>query len=377
VTNYSQDSSGTVSVISGKTNTVIGNPIPVGSGPEGIAFDPANGNLYVVNSGNNPGSVSVISGKTNTVIGSPITIGNLPQFIAFDSANGNMYVTNRADGTVSVISTLSSQTAPDTTITSTVDGNRATVQNAGTTLSTSIQFTFTATPGTKPIAGFECRLDNSAFSACSSPTTLNNLAAGIQHNFQVRAVDTAGNRDPTPATIRWTILTPAQGIQHVIQLKHSMHLNPATDQTLDIRLNVALQLAQNNIKSGTCIQLTVFIKLVQAELRVGQVSSVQATQLIQGAQNIQTALGCTVASSGNGIGPLSASPSPPLSSLNLTQSQQQQPQTTASSPSLLQPQPQSHLYTNQYRYPSQYPHLFQIPRSQPPQYQQPPSVNQR
>jgi YVTN family beta-propeller protein len=288
VTNYSQDSSGTVSVISGKTNTVIGNPIPVGSGPEGIAFDPANGNLYVVNSGNNPGSVSVISGKTNTVIGSPITIGNLPQFIAFDSANGNMYVTNRADGTVSVISTLSSQTAPDTTITSTVDGNRATVQNAGTTLSTSIQFTFTATPGTKPIAGFECRLDNSAFSACSSPTTLNNLAAGIQHNFQVRAVDTAGNRDPTPATIRWTILTPAQGIQHVIQLKHSMHLNPATDQTLDIRLNVALQLAQNNIKSGTCIQLTVFIKLVQAELRVGQVSSVQATQLIQGAQNIQT-----------------------------------------------------------------------------------------
>jgi hypothetical protein len=124
-----------------------------------------------------------------------------------------------------------------------------------------------------------------------------------------------------------------------------------------------LQFAQNNVKSGTCIQLTVFIKQVQAELRVGQVSSIQSTQLIQGAQNIQTALGCTVAQSANGIGPLSASPSPP--SLNLTQTQQKQPQTMASSPSLSQPQPQSpYPYTNQYRYPPQYPYLSQIPQSQ-------------
>jgi len=121
-----------------------------------------------------------------------------------------------------------------------------------------------------------------------------------------------------------------------------------------------LHFAQNNAKSGTCIQLTVFIKLVQAELQVGQVSSVQATQLIQGAQNIQAALGCTVASSPNGIGPLSASPSPP--SLNMTQSQQKQPQTGASSPSLLQPQSQSpYPYSNQYRYPSQYPQSQQLP----------------
>ena len=40
----------TVSVISGQTNTVIGSPIPVGSGPADIAFDSANGDLYVTNS---------------------------------------------------------------------------------------------------------------------------------------------------------------------------------------------------------------------------------------------------------------------------------------------------------------------------------------
>jgi len=110
----------------------------------------------------------------------------------------------------------------------------------------------------------------------------------------------------------------------------------------------------------------VFIKLVQAELRVGHVISFQATQLIQAAQNIQTALGCPVASSGNGIvtsSPLTSS----ASSFNSNQSQQQS-KTPASSSSLMQPKSQSpNLYTNQYRYPSQYPYLSQIPQSQSPQ----------
>jgi len=71
-----------------------------------------------------------------------------------------------------------------------------------------------------------------------------------------------------------------------------MHLDPATDQMLDIRLNIASQFAQNNVKTSTCTQLTVFINLVQADLRVGHVTSAQANQLIQAAQAIQKTLGC-------------------------------------------------------------------------------------
>jgi YVTN family beta-propeller protein len=76
--------------------------IRVGSGPDAIAFDSMNGNLYVANQVD--GTVSVISGQTNTVIGSPIPVGKTPFGIAFDSANGNLYVTNSGDNTVSVIS---------------------------------------------------------------------------------------------------------------------------------------------------------------------------------------------------------------------------------------------------------------------------------
>jgi len=52
-------------------------------------------------------------------------------------------------------------------------------------------------------------------SSCSSPITFNNLATG-SHTFEVRAVDTAGNKDPSPATLTWKVVTPKQALQKLI-----------------------------------------------------------------------------------------------------------------------------------------------------------------
>lgn len=72
-------------------------------------------------------------------------------------------------------------------------------------------FTFTGSGlfGT-PALSFECKLDAAAFSACSSPQNYTMLADG-SHTFQVRAVDLAGNIDPTPASFTWTISTSYTG----------------------------------------------------------------------------------------------------------------------------------------------------------------------
>jgi YVTN family beta-propeller protein len=84
----------TVSVIDGSTNQVIGN-IVMGSvgGPVGVAFDSANGDVYVANTGTGTSSetISVIDGSTNQIIGTIPVSG--PQQVAFDSANGDIYVT--------------------------------------------------------------------------------------------------------------------------------------------------------------------------------------------------------------------------------------------------------------------------------------------
>jgi hypothetical protein len=51
---------------------------------------------------------------------------------------------------------------------------------------------------------FECRIDGGAFLACLSPMRYSGLAAGA-HTFSARAIDLAGNVDPTPATRDFTI----------------------------------------------------------------------------------------------------------------------------------------------------------------------------
>jgi hypothetical protein len=55
---------------------------------------------------------------------------------------------------------------------------------------------------------FECRVDAGAWASCSSAHTTASLADGA-HTFEVRATDPAGNVDPTPASLSFTVDTAA------------------------------------------------------------------------------------------------------------------------------------------------------------------------
>ncbi len=63
---------------------------------------------------------------------------------------------------------------------------------------------------TEPTAGFECRLDGSNFTSCTSPQGYTNLAEG-SHAFDVRAFDDAGNRSVV-ASRTWAIDTSAPAV---------------------------------------------------------------------------------------------------------------------------------------------------------------------
>ena len=62
-------------------------------------------------------------------------------------------------------------------------------------------FEFAGDDNLSGLAGFECSVDGAPFATCASPYTAT-VATG-PHEFQVRAVDTAGNRDPWPFRQSW------------------------------------------------------------------------------------------------------------------------------------------------------------------------------
>ena len=85
-------------------------------------------------------------------------------------------------------------TAPETTIGS---------GPSGTTTSTGASFAFSSSEDN---SSFQCKLDSGSWGACVSPTAYSSVAIG-SHTFSVKATDTAGNTDASPATQSWTVQT--------------------------------------------------------------------------------------------------------------------------------------------------------------------------
>jgi hypothetical protein len=204
----------TVSVIdTTKTPNTVATTVATGlSAPHtiGIAHDPVDQRMYVTSSNirfdfpSVPRPVTVIDTNTNTVVGNPIPVGIGTRGIAYDPEHGRMYVVNSESSTVSVIQI----TTAAATINSAIDGNGSPVSNGGSISSDDITFTFSGTATTPTtVASFECRLDNAAFAPCTSPLVFNNVPPG-SHTFQVRAVDESGNRQVPSTSFSWQIVAP-------------------------------------------------------------------------------------------------------------------------------------------------------------------------
>ena len=73
---------------------------------------------------------------------------------------------------------------------------------AARTASRSARFVFSASEAG---SGLWCKLDDRAWSACSSPRRLTGLSEG-KHELLAAATDAAGNVDPTPVAHSWTVM---------------------------------------------------------------------------------------------------------------------------------------------------------------------------
>ena len=117
-----------------------------------------------------------------------------------EDCSGRIYVTS-FDGPVYRLAAGGSSgdcgadtTPPETTIDS---------GPAGTITADQAEFAFSSSEAG---SSFECELDGGSFSPCGSPKSYAGLPDGV-HDFKVRAIDAAGNTDPTPATRTFTVDT--------------------------------------------------------------------------------------------------------------------------------------------------------------------------
>ncbi|MCX6727552.1 MAG: hypothetical protein NTX11_01940 [Candidatus Saccharibacteria bacterium] len=131
-----------------------------------------------------------VDGAAYQLCGDPFTTNTLTAgshtFYAYASnVNGDSTIENRTW----VIDT----TAPDTFISGTYAGD--------VTVNTSSAFEFTSPENPTT---FECSIDSSPYTACTSPYTTADLVPGA-HTFRVRAIDAANNIDASPATYTWRV----------------------------------------------------------------------------------------------------------------------------------------------------------------------------
>src|SRR4029078_7791002 len=94
---------------------------------------------------------------------------------------------------------------PTTSINKAIVGDEISLTNGSNSKFNSITFTFTGNDtGGLGIRGFECSLDDSNFTACTSPVQYNStIITDGPHDFKVFSKDNVGNNDLTPELFRW------------------------------------------------------------------------------------------------------------------------------------------------------------------------------
>ncbi|MCE7987196.1 MAG: PKD domain-containing protein [Caldilinea sp. CFX5] len=169
--------------------------------------------------------------QTHAMNSSPTPLGNATAFTATVNAGTNVtYEWNFGDGSTGVgAHQLHTYVAPGiytATLTATNSSGNASTSTTvqivspfdlppdthidshpnNPTDNTTANFIFSGTDDITPsnLLTFACALDGAAFVRCNNPQLYSGLGIG-SHTFLVRAVDAAGNIDPTPASYTWQV----------------------------------------------------------------------------------------------------------------------------------------------------------------------------
>ena len=279
--------------------------------PLHAAFDSLDRNIYVTND-RSADNVTVINGTSNLLIQPPIAVGHVPTGIAYDSANGELFVTNTGDGssfgnTVSVIKRTASPPPPPPpppppTVTSTIPADHATgvpittsvnaTFNEPLKLSTINNKTFTLSPAS---CEFSCArpatvsLSQDGMTAILRPTS--SLAASDLYNAAISTdVQSSSGINMTLPPKTWSFTTSAPPPQHATSLILNPMSSPNSGTTSVTAVGNLIDTTTNTGVSGKTISFTGTGGGVLASAKTGGVNFTDPS----GSVNVGPCSTCTV-----------------------------------------------------------------------------------
>jgi YVTN family beta-propeller protein len=194
-TNFGGTSGNTVSVISTATNTVIGSPITVGTGPLGVAVTPDGSKVYVTsNFLDRQPNLSVIDTATNAV-STTITGIDRPVGVAVTPDGRKVYVADEVANSVAVIDTATNAV----TATIPVGSNPL-----GVAVNPDGSKVYTTNSGNIFAAGTVSVIDTATNTMIGSPITVGTIPFGVAVTRDGSKVYVANEDDNTVSVIDTT-----------------------------------------------------------------------------------------------------------------------------------------------------------------------------
>jgi Bacterial Ig domain/HYR domain/K319L-like, PKD domain len=257
------------------TTSPIDTTPPVVSVPEDIIAEATGPEGRIVNYKAN--ATDIVDGNLATVCnpksGSMFALGQTRVECTANDEAGNI-------GKNEFVITVRDTTPPETMLGNATVGWLGSITAGDTTPSVDINFDFNGTD-LVGISHYECRLDNGGWKSAHTLSDIFGEKINIctytgvrhpgSHNFQVRAVDTSENKDPSPPSFMWNIQSPVEATQGLITQVNSIYpalkLDPPLHQVVE---DLSDKSTSNDANS--CYSLNSFMNEIEVQNMIGSLS---------------------------------------------------------------------------------------------------------
>jgi len=274
ITKSSVDTKSFLETVEATTSPIDTTP-PVVSVPEDIIAEATGPEGRIVNYKAN--ATDIVDGNLVTVCnpksGSMFALGQTRVECTANDEAGNT-------GKNEFVITVRDTTPPETMLGNVTVGWLGSITSGDTTPSVDINFDFNGTD-LVGISHYECRLDNGAWKSAHTLSDIFGEKINIctytgvrdpgSHNFQVRAVDTSENKDPSPPSFMWNIESPVEATQGLITQVNNMYATLKLDPPLHQVVEDLSDTSTSN-DANSCYLLNSFMNEIKVQNMIGSLS---------------------------------------------------------------------------------------------------------